>query len=155
MTPETVQHGDAVYFDGRSNGKRRVALQFAAGLDMVEDGIVVGTWPYDGIRRADGPPALFRLNCVAALPLARLEISDDAIKAVIAAHCGALDVGRAGPAQTWRIVLWSLAAVCSIVVVALYGIPFVADRLAPVVPAAVENRIGEAGGRPIPALCGG
>jgi len=44
----------------------------------------------------------------------------------------ALDVGRAGPAQTWRIVFWSLAAVCSIFVVALYGIPYAADRLAPV-----------------------
>jgi Zn-dependent protease with chaperone function len=155
MTPETMRHGDAVYFDGRSNRKRRVALRFVAGLDIVEDGVVVGTWPYDGIRRADGPPALLRLNCVAGLPLARLEINDDAIKAVIAAHCGALDVGRAGPAQTWRIVFWSLAAVCSIFVVALYGIPYAADRLAPVVPAAVESRIGEAVDRQVRVMLGG
>jgi Zn-dependent protease with chaperone function len=155
MTLETVQHDDAVYFDGRSNRKHRVTLQFAAGLDIVEDGMVVGTWPYDGIRRADGPQTLLRLKCVAALPLARLEIMDEATKALVASHCGALDVGRAGPGQTWRIVLWSLAAVCSILVVALYGIPFAADRLAPVVPAAVEKRIGEAVDRQVRVLLGG
>src|SRR2546422_702238 len=113
MSLPTEQPCDAVYFDGQSNRKRRVALRLAAGLDLVEDGVVIGTWPYDGIRRADGAPMLLRLSCVAALPLARLEIGDEATKATIAARCAALDVGR-GPAQTWRIVFWSLAAVCSI-----------------------------------------
>lgn len=155
MTMLTVQDGYAIYFDGQSNRKRRVALRLADGLDIVEDGIVVDNWPYIGIRRADGPPALLRLSCTKALPLARLEIKDEATKAAIGSRCEALDAGRGGAAQTWRIVFWSVAAVCSIVAVALYGIPFAADRLAPFIPAAVEKRIGEGVDRQIRFVLGG
>ena len=155
MTMLTVQDGYAIYFDGQSNRKRRVALRLADGLDIVEDGIVVDNWPYIGIRRADGPPALLRLSCTKALPLARLEIKDEATKAAIGSRCEALDARRGGAAQTWRIVFWSVAAVCSIVAVALYGIPFAADRLAPFIPAAVEKRIGEGVDRQIRFVLGG
>lgn len=40
-------------------------------------------------------------------------------------------------------MLWSIAAVCSIVLMSLYGIPYAADRLAPLVPFSIEKRIGE------------
>ena len=52
MTLETAPSGQAVYFDGTSNRKRRVALRMGSGLDIIEDGAVVDTWPYDRIRRA-------------------------------------------------------------------------------------------------------
>jgi Zn-dependent protease with chaperone function len=52
-------------------------------------------------------------------------------------------------------VFWSAAAVCSIVAVVLYGIPFAADRLAPLVPMSVENRIGEAVDKQVRVLLGG
>ena len=55
MTLDTVQHDMAVYFDGRSNRKHRVALRLAAGLEIVEEGSVVEVWPYGDVRRADGP----------------------------------------------------------------------------------------------------
>ena len=155
MTSETEQTGPAVYFDGTSNRKRRVALRMAAGLDIIEDGAVVDTWPYDRIRRADGAHSLLRLACVSALPLARLEIEDAATAQALIPHCASLDVGRGGSAQTWRIVFWSAAAVCSIVAVVLYGIPFAADRLAPLVPMSVENRIGEAVDKQIRVMLGG
>src|SRR5262245_30475630 len=154
MTLETPLHGQAVYFDGTSNRNRRVALRLASGLDISEDGAVVATWPYDGIRRADGAHSLLRLGCVSALPLARLEIEDAATAQALIPHCGSLDVGRGG-SQTWRIVFWSAAAVCSIVAVVLYGIPFAADRLAPLVPMPVETRIGEAVDKQIRTMLGG
>jgi Zn-dependent protease with chaperone function len=139
-----VAVGDAVYFDGRSNRKRRVTLRVAAGLEIVEDGALVETWPLTDVRRADGRPSMLRLLSTSALPLARLEIEDAAAQAAVVAACPSLDVGRPGSAQTGRIVFWSLAAVCSILVLAFYGIPFVADRLAPVLPSFVDKRIGEA-----------
>jgi len=153
MTLQSAQ--PAVYFDGTSNRKRSVALRLAAGLDLLEDGALVDTWPYDQIRRVDGPPALLRLSCATALPLARLEIADAATAQALLPRCPALDLGRGGAAQTWRIVVWSMAAVCSILAVTFLGIPLLADRLAPLVPFSVEKRIGEAVDQQIRALVGG
>jgi len=65
-----------------------------------------------------------------------------------------LDAGRSG-AQTGRIVAWSLAAAVSIVLVTIYGIPLLADRLAPLVPYAVEKRMGEAVDRQARTIFGG
>jgi Zn-dependent protease with chaperone function len=72
----------------------------------------------------------------------------------VIAACPNLEAGRAG-AQTGRIVAWSLAAACSIVLVALFGIPLAADRLAPLVPDVVEKRIGEAVDGQARAILGG
>jgi Zn-dependent protease with chaperone function len=145
----------ALYLDGRSNRKRSVALRFADRLDILEHAGAVESWPYDQIRRADGPPETLRLRCATALPLARLEVSDAATQEAIVARCKSLYVGHASSTQTWRIVFWSLAAVCSILGLAFFGIPFAADRLAPMVPAAVERRIGEAVDRQARAIFGG
>ena len=152
MLPDAVQ---AVYLDGRSNRKRNVALRFAEGLDIVENESAVERWPYDQIRRADGPPQTLRLSCDAALPLARLEVSDAATQEAIGVHCKSLNAGHAAATQTWRIVFWSLAAVGSIIGLAWLGIPYAADRLAPMVPVAVEQRLGQAVDKQARVLFGG
>src|SRR5690348_11762373 len=100
MTPEAAQDVQAVYLDGRSNRKRRVTLQFGEKLAIVEQDATVETWPYDTVRRADGPPGVLRLSSTAALPLARLETADAATIRQVATHCAALDVGRGSRGQT-------------------------------------------------------
>jgi Zn-dependent protease with chaperone function len=137
-------HAHAVYFDGRSSRKRRVKLELADGIKIVEQGGTLETWPYDAVRRAGGPADILRLRCVTALPLARLEISDAPLKEQVTAHCRALDSEGPTSRDVWRIVFWSLAAVASILAIAFFGVPLVADRLAPIIPAAIEKRIGEA-----------
>ena len=144
---------DAVFYDGTSNRKRSVTLRLGAALDILEDGAVIATWPYADVRRADGKKAL-RLSCVSALPLARLEIADAVAAAQVAGRLPQLDAGRTGT-QTGRIVAWSLAAAVSVVLVTVYGIPLLADRIAPLVPFAVEKRIGEAVDRQARAVFGG
>jgi predicted Zn-dependent protease len=143
MVPaDSMDH--AVYFDGTSSRKRRVTLRLGSDLEIVEDGAVIATWPFDSIRRVDGPPDLLRLSSVSARPLARLDVSDAETAGELRVRTTSLDVGAGGPSQTGRIVFWSIAAVCSIVAVAVFGIPIAADRLAPLVPQAVEQRIGDA-----------
>jgi len=142
----------AVFYDGTSNRKHSVTLRFGDALDIVEGGAVIATWPYADVRRADGRKGL-RLLCTSALPLARLEIAG-ADAAQVTSHFPQLDAGR-GPGQTGRIVAWSVAAAVSIVLVTIYGIPLLADRLAPLVPYAVEKRIGEAVDRQARAVFGG
>ena len=143
-TVAPVEQRQATYFDGITSRKRQVTLHFGTGLDLVEDGTVIATWPYGSLRRVDSPPTVLRLHCLAALPLARLDVADAAAIEAVAARSPSLDVGRSGRGYTGRIVFWSLAAVCSIVAMAVYGIPYAADRLAPLVPQALERRIGEA-----------
>src|SRR5262249_59364211 len=52
-------------------------------------------------------------------------------------------------------VLWSLAAACSIVAVTVYGIPLLADRLAPLIPFKVEQWIGHSVDAQVRAIFGG
>jgi Zn-dependent protease with chaperone function len=141
--------GRAVYFDGQTNRKHSVVLRIADRIEIVEQDVVVAAWPFADVRRADGPPtALLRLACTSALPLARLEVEDEAAKQAIISNCPSLAVGR-GQSQIARIVFWSLAAACSIIGLAAYGIPVAADRLVPFVPQAWENRVGQAVDRQI------
>ena len=150
-----VHQGPAFYFDGRTNRKRPVTLRLGAGVEIVEQDRMIDIWPYGEVRRADGPPNVLRLSCVAALPLARLEIADEATQTAIVAHCAALDAVSQGRIGTGRIIFWSLAAVCSIIGLAVFGIPYAADRLAPFVPYAIEKRIGDAADGQIRAVFGG
>jgi Zn-dependent protease with chaperone function len=149
MTAETVPGqaapaNGAIFFDGTSNRKRRVSLQMSAALEVVEDGRVVARWPYAAIRRVDSPPERLRVRSIDALPLARVEIEDVATAQALVGRCPSLNADRGGPGRTGRIVFWSVAAVASILAVVYFGIPAMADRLAPLIPAQVEHRIGEA-----------
>jgi len=113
--------GRAVYFDGQTNRKHSVVLRLADRIEIVEQEAVVAAWPFADVRRADGPPtALLRLACISGLPLARLEVEDEATKQEIVSHCPSLAIGRGG-SQIARIVFWSLAAACSIFGLAAYA----------------------------------
>jgi Zn-dependent protease with chaperone function len=133
----------AVYFDGISNRKRRVALRFGADLEILEDDSVAAVWPYASIRRAHGPNSLLRLSSVGALPLARLEIEHDETAQMLLAKAPVLRSTTSGATPAWRIVAWSFAAIASILAVVFFGIPLAADRLAPLVPEQFEKRMGE------------
>jgi Zn-dependent protease with chaperone function len=98
-------------------------------------------------------PTIRMLSCVSALPLARLDIEDEAVAKEVVSRCGLLDAHASR--QTWRIVGWSVAAACSIALVTVYGIPLLADRLAPLVPFAMEKRIGEAVDQQVRVVFGG
>jgi Zn-dependent protease with chaperone function len=128
-------------------------LRFAEQLDIVEDGETIASWPYGDIRRADGFE-LLRLSSISALPLARLEVEDHAAEQKILNVCVSLE-DAASSVRTWRIVAWSLAAAGSIVLMTLFGIPFAADRIAPIVPAAYEKRLGDAVDKQVQTMMGG
>ncbi|HZP77643.1 MAG TPA: M48 family metallopeptidase [Pseudolabrys sp.] len=131
----------AVYFDGISNRRHLVTLTLGPELDINENGVALASWRYDDLRAAEAGDSRLRLQCSAASPLARLEIFDPATQAGIRAHARLLQRGTRG--QTGRIVVWSLAAVASIVAIIMFGVPLVADRLTPLVPQSFERRLGE------------
>ena len=144
----------AVYFDGASSRRRSVELSLNDALHISEDGVAPAVWAYDDIRQADSPAGMLRLSCLSALPLARLEIRDEAVAAALTARCARLGENRMDRRAITRIVGWSVAAVVSIVMVVLFAIPLAADRLAPLVPEGFERRIGDASEVPVKAVFG-
>jgi predicted Zn-dependent protease len=147
--------GSVVFFDGNSSRRRIVRLVFADALEIREDEAAPVFWAYDGIRQADSPAGMLRVNCLSAPPLARLEIRDEAMAAALIGRCSRLHENRLDSRATLKIVGWSLAAISSIALVVMFAIPFAADRLAPLVPQALEHRLGDAAAAQIKTLFGG
>jgi Zn-dependent protease with chaperone function len=145
----------AVYFDGLSSRRRLVTLAFADRLELDEAGAASAAWPYADIRRVDGPTGLLRLTSLTGPALARLEIRDAALAAELVARCARLDENAPGRHGVGAIVGWSIAAAVSIVAVVLFGVPLAADRLAPLVPQALERRLGDVAERQLGAVFGG
>ncbi|WP_257169721.1 M48 family metallopeptidase [Bradyrhizobium sp. SRS-191] len=135
--------GPAVYFDGLSNRRQNVMIGFANQLVMRSADNFV-SWPYEDIRRVDGPSGTLRVSCLSASPLARLEIRDAALSAELIARCSHIDQHRLTRGGIARIVGWSLAAAASIIAVVLFVIPFAAERLTPLVPPSMEKHLGDA-----------
>jgi Zn-dependent protease with chaperone function len=141
--------GSTVFFDGASSRKRLVDLTFAATLEIREAGELVANWPYGDIRRTDGTDGLLRAACETGPSLARLEIRDRDLALELVRRCPRFDehaVGKRGVAQ---IVGWSLAALASIAFLVMYGLPYAAERLTPLIPQSVEQRIGQAADRQV------
>jgi Zn-dependent protease with chaperone function len=142
--PAPPPDGACVFYDGASSRRRRVQLAFKDELEISEGQAALATWPFAEIRRADGVRGVLRLSCRTAPSLARLEVRDAAIAAVLISRCHRLDEGVAGRHGVRAIIGWSVAAVISIVAIIWFGLPLAADRLAPLVPSALERRIGDA-----------
>jgi Zn-dependent protease with chaperone function len=144
----------ASFFDGASSRRQDVTLAVTDRLEIRQDQRLIAAWPFADICRADGPPGLLRLASISAPPLARLEIRDHALAALIAARCVSLDSDVSGRHGVLAIVGWSVAAIVSLVLVALFGVPLVADRLTPLLPPAFERHVGDVADRQIRALFG-
>jgi peptidase M48-like protein len=142
------------YFDGMSNRRRVVDLGFADALEIGEEGAAPVRWAYSDIRRADSPVGMLRVSCLSAPPLARLEIRAGRLAAELASRCARLDENRVGGGAVARIVGWSVAASVSIVLLVWFALPFAADHLAPLVPKAFEQRMGDASEVQIKAIFG-
>jgi Zn-dependent protease with chaperone function len=131
-----------IYFDGVTNRRHAVALAFGPTLYISEDGGALAAWHYDDLRAVDAGQGALRLKCSAALPLARLDVADPQAMAEIRARARFLDAEH-GKRQTGRVVFWSLAAIASIIGIVFFGLPLVAERMVPLVPASFERRLGD------------
>jgi Zn-dependent protease with chaperone function len=145
----------AVYFDGTSSRRHAVTLAFDDELRISEDRQTLAVWSYADIRRADSPSGTLRLACLTAPSLARLQIRDPALAAELTSRCGRLDDDVPGQRGVAKIIGWSIAAAISIVGIVWFGVPFAADRLTPLVPQALERRLGGVADRQITTLFGG
>jgi len=137
--------GAGVYFDGTTSARHAVTVEAApGGLRIVgTDGAEIAAWPYSELRAQSAPDDVMRLRRAGGPELARLEIRDPALIADIDERADSLD--RSGTVERQlrkRVVAWTLVATVSLVLVAIFGVPLLSDRIAPLIPLSVEHRLG-------------
>jgi Zn-dependent protease with chaperone function len=136
-----------LYFDGVSSARHTVTVETTDDGVRIRsaDGAAIADWRYAALRAMSSPDDLLRLGNAGGPELARLEIRDHALIAEIEKHADSLD--RKGTTERRlrrRAVLWSIAAMVSLVLVAVFGLPLLAGQIAPHVPLSVERRLGSA-----------
>ncbi|WP_430911083.1 M48 family metallopeptidase [Methylobacterium sp. sgz302541] len=139
MAQEIVAAGS--YFDGVSARPHPVTLRLGDRLVISGAGIFHDWNPID-IRASETLPPLMRIGVVGSL--ARVEFEDATLAAVLPTRCPDLRKAEDGTHGTLRIVGWSVAAGLSVLAAAVYGMPLLAALIAPLVPAPVEAKLGEA-----------
>jgi Zn-dependent protease with chaperone function len=144
---QAITSGPGIFFDGRTSARHDVRVTLGASALQVEssDGRLLADWPYDEIDELSAPDKVLRLGRRGNATLERLEVLDPAFAAAIDAQ--AIHVDRTGALrrrQRRSVIGWSVAATVSLVLVAYFGVPAIAGRLTPLVPPALERRLGEA-----------
>ena len=139
--------GTGTFFDGKTSARHaaRVMLGIQALRIDGTDGHPLAEWPYDDLQQIAAPGGLLRLRRRNNALLERLEITDADFAAVIDAL--AVNVDRTGALQRRQrvsVVGWTIAATASLLAVAYFGVPALANRLAPLVPPLAERKLGEA-----------
>lgn len=126
------------FFDGVSARPHPVTVQLADRIRVSGSGIHRDWDPLE-LRATVSVPPLMRLGPVEE-PCG-VEFSDDKLYAELAARCPNLH-RREGSGGTWRLVLCSIAAGLSVLLVAVFGMPRIAGLIVPLVPDAAESRLG-------------
>ena len=108
-------------------------------------GDLLDEWLYAELRRQAAPDGVLRLGRHGETLLARLEVRDAALAAAIEDRAVTLDRGGVAERKLRRkVVILSLAAVVSLILTAIVGVPVLATRLTPLIPVAVEQKLGNA-----------
>lgn len=148
MADASFPSAPAVYFDGITSARHDVTVICApSGLELHDTcGNMIAAWPYNSLSHLNAPGHLFRLGLRGSERLERLEIADSDLAHVIDLACPDIDRTDAKDrAERRGAVGWSLAAVTSLFLVAFYGLPPIADRIARLMPYQVEQSLGRAG----------
>jgi Zn-dependent protease with chaperone function len=137
----------AIYFDGKTSERHAVTVELdpAALVVRSSDGRELARWPYQELEHLSSHDGVFRLGLAGSRDLARVEIRDPAFAAAIDELSTMVDrTGQTERRGRRKVVLWSIAAVISLVLVAVFGVPAIGTRLAPLVPFSVERKLGQA-----------
>lgn len=134
----------AIFYDGQVARRRSVTLSITAdALVIVADDEIQARWPWWAIRHQT-EAAVLRATCLDAPGLARLEVHAPDLAETIRARSPIGAAQKTSAGTTARILIWSTAAAASLIVCALVLVPRLADRLGPLIPRRIEQRIGDA-----------
>src|SRR5262249_1578002 len=139
--------GSGIFYDGTTSARHTVAVELAPAMLQIRaaDGALMAAWAYNEIEQLSAPEGVLRVGLVGSPILARLEGRDPSLAAAIDALSVTVDrTGASERRMRRKVVFWSLAAVVSLILVGVVGVPELATRLAPLVPYRVETLLGDA-----------
>jgi Zn-dependent protease with chaperone function len=139
--------GTGIFYDGTSSTRHDVSVELdrVGVLVRAAEGHLLARWRYGELEHLSAPDGMLRLGRLGNPVLARLEIRDLGLAAAIDELAASVDrTGATERRGRTKVVVWSVAAVLSLVLVGIFGVPAIADRLTPYVPNAVERKFGEA-----------
>jgi Zn-dependent protease with chaperone function len=137
--------GPATYFDGRRPVPTPVHLVWTAkGLSVSDaSGQRLAEWPGGHVRRVDAMGPILRLALQDGSD-ARIEVTDPALVDALRKMRPAIPVlGSLDSTGRWRLAGLAVAAVVSVTLFVIWGLPAIATQVALRVPPSVEVRIGE------------
>ena len=144
---ENARSVRSVYFDGITSALHEVMVACTpSGVQIrnPDDSLIV-EWPYERLKHLNAPDHIFRVGLRKSDKLERLEIEDPDIAHAIDLACPDIDrTGASARAERRRAMAASFAAAAALLLVAFYGIPQIADRVAPLMPQGIETRLGNA-----------
>ena len=139
--------GDGFFFDGMVSTRHSVTVEAAPDMLRVRDaaGTALAAWPYNELQSLPAPDETLRLGRLGSAVLARIETREPALIAEIERLAGTLDrMGLNERRSRRKVVGWTLAACVSLVLVAVFGLPALVERIAPLIPMSVEQKLGTA-----------
>jgi Zn-dependent protease with chaperone function len=139
--------GTGIFFDGKTSARYDVTVTLGAGSLVISDaaGNVLANWPYDELEPLTAPDKVLRVGRHGNPLLERLEIFDPDFAHAVDVQ--AIHIDRTGTIQRrqrGKVIGWTLAATVSLLLVAYFGIPALAERIAPLLPVAIERKLGDA-----------
>ncbi len=139
--------GTGIYFDGKTSARREVAVEAAPDALRISapDGTLLAEWPYPELIGMAAPADVLRLGRQRDPVLARLDVRDAALAGKIDEYANGID--RSGVTERRarnKIMAWTFAATVSLIFVALVVLPALVERLTPLIPLSVEQRLGAA-----------
>jgi Zn-dependent protease with chaperone function len=139
--------GRAIFYDGSTTIRHDVFIELDPLALRIRDsgGGVLAEWPYDQLETLSSPEPVLRLGRAGNPALARLEVRDTRLAAAIDELSQPVDrTQRIERRLRSKVIIWSLLATASLLVVAIAGVPRLATALTPFVPYALERRLGAA-----------
>jgi Zn-dependent protease with chaperone function len=140
-------NGTGIFYDGLTSDRHKVAVEVAGDAIEIKatDGAVKARWRLDEVYPLATSNEVLRIGVASAKVAARLEIHDSELSAALLARLKRTDRSGLTDRRTrLKVVVYSLAAIASLVGGAIWGVPLLADRIAPHLPLAWEIRLGEA-----------
>jgi Zn-dependent protease with chaperone function len=145
----------AAYFDGVTAARHDVTIELNERAVVIFDraGALIDQWPYPRLKHLSAPAHIFRIALRKSESLARLEIADHDMAHAIDLACPDIDrTGTSARKDRRHAIVLSFLAAASLLAVAVYGLPAIADRLAPLVPQGIERRLGSAADTQVRAM---
>jgi Zn-dependent protease with chaperone function len=147
--------GPGLYFDGTSSVRHDVTVEAAPEALRLFDarGVRIAEWPYGQLRAQPAPAKLMRLRRAGGPELARLEIRDPTLIAAIDDYADSLDrTGTTERRLRRHVIGWTILAAVSLVLVGVWGLPALSDRIAQLIPLSAEQRLGAAMDKQVRAM---